>query len=69
MPTLGLTTDGAVQPFGVVAMLLFLAAFVAIVVHALTRPRAEVERHARLPLDETDPTGDRDPAGSKRGLS
>jgi hypothetical protein len=35
-----------------IALLIFTAAFVAIVVQALTRRRAEIERCARLPIDD-----------------
>jgi hypothetical protein len=35
---------------GTVLLVVFVAAFVAIVIHTIRRPRHEVERTARLPL-------------------
>lgn len=38
----------------VVAMLLFLAVWIATTIHTLTRPRAQMEAAARMPLDRCD---------------
>jgi hypothetical protein len=38
----------------VVAMLLFLAVWIATTIHALTRPRAQMDAAARMPLDRGD---------------
>jgi cbb3-type cytochrome oxidase subunit 3 len=43
-----------IQSFGVIATVFFVAIFVTILIRALTQPRAEVDRHARLPLDDGD---------------
>ncbi|TWT41696.1 hypothetical protein RAS1_28170 [Phycisphaerae bacterium RAS1] len=39
-----------------IGLFIFLAAFVAIVVREFLRPRAEVNRNARLPLEDEPPS-------------
>lgn len=52
-----------------VALVLFVIAFVAIVVNAWLRPRAEVDQQARLPLEDDEQAGqatqDRNGSGDK----
>ncbi len=45
--------------YAVVALVLFVLAFVAILLNALLRRRSEVDRQARLPLDDDTPQANR----------
>ena len=48
----GVLTSAGWNSFGVVAMMLAMAAFMAVTVHTLLRPRDEIEAEARLWKDD-----------------
>jgi cbb3-type cytochrome oxidase subunit 3 len=50
----GLMSGMGMNVFATLALLLFMASFIAIVVWTYTRPRKEIESHANLPLDDKD---------------
>jgi len=46
--------------FAIIALVIFVAVFVAIVIHALTRPKKQISKQARIPLEDQ-PVEPRDP--------